>query len=296
MKKQIRSFIITLAIFGTFAFNATAAEIKDNNGNVWETTVETKENIGNIWDKDSDIAAIVADNISSMAVGDRKLVQSYGSDDQYEIQSVAEIKANIELTDIPNYKKDGLSAFVREIKKDTYEVTLHGIDKTVIVHAHRRVTGAKVFTIENIGISATYNRNNGNGAGAVVSLRRELEIIPETTYSVEYAYRFYDWGYAVSHTMNLWMHPAALKIGDLAKPYLGGGMGVSYTHYKANEQTNVAWALVGQLGAGVELEVAESVGLDIGYRMQLRTASVGVQGARLNAGEHCVQAGFVIHY
>lgn len=96
---------------------------------------------------------------------------------------------------------------------------------------------------------------------------------------------------------NLWYD---LESNSGFTPYVGGGLGVGYNETSDDDQVIRSTGLVYQLGAGVRVDVADNMKLDLGYRFRvLHEADVTIDGggpppgfeAATNATNHIVQAG-----
>ncbi len=74
-------------------------------------------------------------------------------------------------------------------------------------------------------------------------------------------------GYEVSLFGNLWYD---FDTGSAITPYLGAGLGISYRETSHPAGGLEVAGLAYQVGAGVRVDVADNVALDLGYRLRVR--------------------------
>lgn len=87
-------------------------------------------------------------------------------------------------------------------------------------------------------------------------------------YSTYYATNFESDVSALYLLGNVWLD---LNTGSGITPYIGGGLGAAYTYVNLLDMWSGDWGYHGvgfayQLGAGVQVDVADNVKLDLGYR------------------------------
>jgi len=97
---------------------------------------------------------------------------------------------------------------------------------------------------------------------------------------------------------NLWVD---FDTGSGFTPYIGGGLGVGYIHAESpgllpavDPLDADGVGLAYQLGAGVQVDVADNIALDLGYRFKGISAEIsgdGTEDVVANAGSHVVQVG-----
>lgn len=96
---------------------------------------------------------------------------------------------------------------------------------------------------------------------------------------------------------NLWVD---FDTGSGFTPYIGGGLGIGYVAAEAETAMGVAAldadgvGLAYQLGAGVKVDVADNVALDLGYRWKGVSAEISGEGTEdvvAHVGSHVVQVG-----
>ncbi|OEO31346.1 hypothetical protein VW23_016830 [Devosia insulae DS-56] len=97
---------------------------------------------------------------------------------------------------------------------------------------------------------------------------------------------------------NLWVD---FDTGSGFTPYIGGGLGVGYIHAESpgllpavDPLDADGVGLAYQLGAGVKVDVADNIALDLGYRWKGVSAEIsgdGTEDVVAHAGSHVVQVG-----
>ncbi|MCI5073446.1 outer membrane beta-barrel protein [Oricola sp.] len=102
---------------------------------------------------------------------------------------------------------------------------------------------------------------------------------------------------------NMWFD---LDTGAGFTPYLGGGLGAGYLHIEANPTPSSTLldadgiGLGYQVGAGVNFDVSENVGVDLGYRFKgISGADItgeGTIGVPAHVGSHVIQAGLTFGF
>lgn len=140
------------------------------------------------------------------------------------------------------------------------------------------------------------------------NLRGEIEIstgsveLTGVTDSVNGPFDIEDGSASTTYLLgNLWFD---IDTGSGFTPYLGGGIGAGHVTaqgtpffggFPAGPAVDVAgWGWAYQLGAGVQFDVADNIGLDLGYRWKsIVDAEVegGGDDATANIGTHVVQVG-----
>ncbi|MBL8594250.1 MAG: porin family protein [Devosia sp.] len=101
---------------------------------------------------------------------------------------------------------------------------------------------------------------------------------------------------------NLWVD---FDTGSGFTPYIGGGLGVGYVHAESPGAGPVApldadgVGLAYQLGAGVQVDVADNIALDLGYRWKGVSAEIsgdGTEDVVAHVGSHVVQVGLTFGF
>lgn len=101
---------------------------------------------------------------------------------------------------------------------------------------------------------------------------------------------------------NLWVD---FDTGSGFTPYIGGGLGVGYIHAESPGAGPVSpldadgVGLAYQLGAGVQVDVADNIALDLGYRWKGVSAEIsgdGTEDVVAHAGSHVVQVGLTFGF
>jgi len=138
------------------------------------------------------------------------------------------------------------------------------------------------FTGQMCGCDWDFTTDTGFALGVVVgtkvwdAMRVEVEL-SGTSNDISGVYsEFYNTTFdgdsvdAVYLMGNLWYD---FYVGNGFTPYVGGGIGVAWVSTGIDDFTPDLWELDGsgfayQLGAGVRFDVAQNVGLDLGYRFK----------------------------
>lgn len=102
---------------------------------------------------------------------------------------------------------------------------------------------------------------------------------------------------------NVWFD---IDTGSGFTPYVGGGLGAAYVTAQGSiglpDPVDLSgWGLAYQLGAGVKVDVADSIALDLGYRWKAivdadLAGGVNNDDAIANYGSHVVQAGLTFGF
>lgn len=99
---------------------------------------------------------------------------------------------------------------------------------------------------------------------------------------------------------NLWFD---IETGSGFTPYLGGGIGAAYVSAEGGLPVGdvdlSGWGLAYQVGAGVKVDVADNIALDLGYRWKAVVDAElegGGDDAVVNLGSHVVQAGLTFGF
>ena len=99
---------------------------------------------------------------------------------------------------------------------------------------------------------------------------------------------------------NLWFD---IDTGSGFTPYIGGGLGAAYVSAQGTLPVGSVdlsgWGLAYQVGAGVKVDVADNIALDLGYRYKAVVDAElegGGDDAVVNIGSHVVQVGLTFGF
>jgi len=145
--------------------------------------------------------------------------------------------------------------------------------------------GTKVFD---------YLRIEGELSGTINSIDEVYSEFEDDTYDIDGSIS------SVYLLGNAWFD---LDTGSGFTPYIGGGIGAAYVNVDLDFSDNLdGYAFAYQLGAGVKVDVADNVALDLGYRYKaipdITVTEVGEDDDELDLdlSSHVVQAGLTFKF